>query len=46
VKRRLSVQLNSVVEYLPAGNDVSAEAEESQLLEVVNRKQLVDPVTD
>jgi hypothetical protein len=35
-----------VVEYQPAGNEVSTEADESPLLEVVTRKRLVATVTD
>jgi hypothetical protein len=34
-----------VVEYQPAGKEVSAEAEEFLLLEVVTRKRLVETVT-
>jgi hypothetical protein len=37
---------SSVVEYQPAGNDVSAEAEESPLLEAVTKKRLVETVRD
>jgi hypothetical protein len=37
---------SSVVEYYPSGNGVSAEAEESALLEVITRKRLMDTVTD
>jgi hypothetical protein len=41
-----SLEFSSVVRRWPAGNVVSAEAEESPLLEAVTRKWLVDSVTD
>jgi hypothetical protein len=35
-----------VLEYKPTGNEVSAEAEESPMLEAITRKRLVESVAD
>jgi hypothetical protein len=43
---RLRLQFSSVVRRWLAGNGVSAEAEESPLLEAVTEKRLMDTVTD
>jgi hypothetical protein len=40
------VQFISVMRQWPAGNGISAEAEESPLLETVTRRRLVKTVTD
>jgi hypothetical protein len=42
----VSLSNEAVVEYQPAGNDVSAEAEECPLLEAVTKKRLEETVTD